>query len=58
MFEVGGTAKSRSESRGGRRRRAGTYRTQIRCSVVDQEEKQENYFPVDLESSLIVYSSL
>lgn len=57
MFEVGGTAKSRSESRGGRRRRAGT-RTQIRCSVVDQEEKQKNYFPVDLESSLIVYSSL
>lgn len=49
--------KGGSGREGGEKRWAGTQRTLIRCSFVDREEKQKTYFPVDLESSLIVYSS-
>lgn len=44
MFMVGGVVKHRSESYEDRKRRAGTLRALIRCSVVDREEKQKNLF--------------
>lgn len=57
VLKIGGIVKGRSEREGGKKRRAGTKRTLIRCSFVGREEKQKTYFPVDLESSLSVYSS-
>lgn len=52
-FEVGGTAKSRSEGRGEEGQGFKELRSGVRLLI-----KKKNYFPVDLESSLIVYSSL
>lgn len=39
------------------KRRAGTWRTRIRFYFFSNENKNKTYFTVDLESSLIVYSS-